>query len=249
VILFRRAILFFVLSLATGGVPAEEKWVADEIFLQMSEMRKSIQALESQVNDLTRQVNELKAQKRGVSLKGTEAMTIGRQNAGIAIIEFSDFECPFCAKHYEKVLPKLRKTYVDSGVVKYLMKDFPLAFHGQAKKAAVAARCAGEQGKYWAMHDKIFEARGRLGDETYLSGAEKLKLKMDKFRACLNDPAQAKRIEEDIALGEMLGVQGTPAFFVGRVKNGELTDYQRLEGVQSFETFAGVIDGLVKIKQ
>ena len=245
----RKKILLFIFSLMAGVCRAEEKWVADEIFLQMSEMRKSIQALQNQVNDLARKVNDLTPRKPGIPLAGTEKMTMGRQDAGVAVIEFSDFECPFCAKHYKKVLPKLRKTYFDSGIVKYLMKDFPLAFHGEAKKAAVAARCAGEQGKYWAMHDGIFEAQGKLGDETYIAGAEKLGLKMDKFRACLNDPVQAKRVDEDMALGEKLGVQGTPAFFIGRVKDGALTDYQRLDGVQSFETFAGVIDGLVKVKQ
>jgi protein-disulfide isomerase len=228
---------------------AEEKWVADEIFLQMSEMRKEIQQLKRQVNELSGQVREWKGGKAGIPLAAESGMGLGANAAKVAIMEFSDYECPYCGKHALKALPKLKEKYMQTGAVKYVKRDFPLAFHGQAKKAAITARCAGEQGKYWPMHDRIFEARGKLGSEAYLANAKKLGIKMDRFEACLGDKAQAQRVDEDIALGTKLGVQGTPAFFVGRVSDGTVTDYQRFDGVQSFDTFASVIEGFLKIKR
>ncbi|WGS86474.1 thioredoxin domain-containing protein [Methylomonas sp. UP202] len=173
-------------------------------------------------------------------------MTLGKADATIAILEFSDYECPFCGKHYKNVFPKLRESYIDKGKVKYVMKDFPLDFHAHAKKASLAARCAGEQKQYWAMHDAIFEARGQASDELIASVAQQHKLDESALKKCLDDPAQLIKVQNDIALGSRLGVNGTPAFLIGRIKDKQLVDYRRFDGMQSFETFVAAIDSLKK---
>ena len=242
----KRIILIVTWSLTLNGVHAEEKWVADEIFLQMSEMRKEIQQLQQKVTGLEQKLADAQPKQVPISLAGLEKMTLGKQDATIAILEFSDYECPYCAKHYQKVLPKLQERYIDKGTVKYVMKDFPLEFHAHAKKASLSVRCAGEQGQYWAMHNTVFEAHGQVTDQLIDDSIKQLKLDSKAFKQCLESPAQLAAIEKDIALGAGLGISGTPAFVIGIIKDKQLINYKRLDGVQSFETFAGIIESFKK---
>lgn len=238
--------LIFILAVLASPVQAEEKWVADEIFMQMSEMRKEIGQLKEKVAGLEQKLVEQQPKLAPIPLAGTENMTLGKADAKIAIIEFSDYECPFCAKHYKNVLPKLRERYIDKGVIRYVVKDFPLEFHAHAKKASLATRCAGEQKQYWAMHDAIFEAKGQVTDELVADIAKRHKLNELALKQCMDDPAQLAKVESDISLGSWLGVNGTPAFLIGKIKDKQLVEYRRFDGVQSLETFAGFIDELKK---
>jgi protein-disulfide isomerase len=225
---------------------ADDKWVADEIFMQMSDMRKEIVQLKERVADLEQKLVDRQPKLSAIPLNGSENMVIGKSDAKAAIIEFSDYECPYCAKHYKNVLPALRKAYIDKGAVKYVMKDFPLEFHAHAKKASLAARCAGEQGHYWPMHDAIFEARGQASDSLVDNVVKQVKLDGVALKQCLEDPAQLAKVEADIALGAKLGINGTPSFLVGRIKDKQLVDYRRLDGLQSLEAFVGILDGFKK---
>jgi protein-disulfide isomerase len=237
-------ILVWCLTINIGY--AEEKWVADEIFLQMSDMRKEIQQLQKKVAGLEQKLADAQPKLVPIPLAGTEKMSLGKQNAALAILEFSDYECPYCAKHYLKVLPKLQERYIDKGVMKYVMKDFPLEFHAHARKASLSARCAGDQGYYWPMHNAIFDAHGQATDELIDKTIKQLKLDSKAFKQCLENPVQLTAIEKDMALGVRLGVNGTPAFLVGIVKDNQLINYKRLDGVQSFETFVSVIESFKK---
>lgn len=223
---------------------AEQKWVADEIFLQMSDMRKQIQQLQKQVAELEKQQAEAHPKLAPIALKDAEKMSLGKSTAKIAIIEFSDYQCPFCVKHYQTVLPKLRERYIDKGVVMYVIKDFPLEFHNQARKAALATRCAGEQRQYWAMHNVIFDSHGQITDELIENAAKQQHLNLSVFKQCQSDPKQLAELEKDMALASKLGVSGTPAFLIGTLKNHQLLNYQRLDGVQSFDTFESIIKNL-----
>lgn len=242
----KRIILIITWSLAANVVHSEDKWVADEIFLQMSEMRKEIQLLQQKVSTLEQKQAAQQPKQVPIPLAGLEKMTLGKQDATIAILEFSDYECPYCAKHYQKVLPKLQERYIDKGTVKYVMKDFPLEFHAHAKKASLSVRCAGEQGQYWAMHNTIFDAHGQATDQLIEDTVKQLKLDNQAFKQCLSNPAQLAAIEKDIALGAGLGISGTPAFVIGTIKDKQLINYKRFDGVQSFETFAGIIESFIK---
>lgn len=224
---------------------AEDKWVADEIFLQMSEMREQIQQLQVKVAGLEQQLGG-QPSAAPVSLHGSENMSEGKAHAQIVIIEFSDYECPFCGKHYQTVLPKLRESYIDKGLVKYVMKDFPLEFHSHAKLASLSGRCAAEQKKFWPMHNLIFDEHGQVTEEFVANAASQLNLDITAFNKCLADPEQMEKIKQDITLGASLGINGTPAFLVGTIKNKQVINYKRLVGVQSFETFANIIDNLNK---
>jgi len=155
----------------------------------------------------------------------------GDADAPVTIIEFSDYECPFCGRFYSQTLPEIQEKYIDTGKVRLVYRDFPLGFHAQAQKAAEAAECAGEQDKYFDMHDLLFESG--LGDSKYSDYAEDIGLDVDAFEECLDSDAMASEVQSDFSAGQAAGVTGTPAFFV----NG-----QKLVGAQPFSVFEAAIE-------
>src|SRR3989344_5579156 len=157
----------------------------------------------------------------------------GDKDAPVTIVEWSDFECPFCARFYEQTLPSIEEEYIKTGKVKLVYRDFPLSFHPQAQKAAEAAECAGEQGKYWEMHDLLFGEGVQGGVAGFKQYAKKLDLNSDKFDTCLDSGAMAGEVQSDMADGTAVGIQGTPGFIV----NGKL-----ISGAQPFAVFKQVID-------
>jgi len=160
----------------------------------------------------------------------------GDKDAPVTIVEFSDFQCPFCAKFYSDTFSKIEKEYIQTGKVNLVYRDFPLSFHGNAQKAAEAAECAQEQGKFWDYHDLLFEnqpewSSGGIGElKNY---AKEINLNSEEFNECLDSGAMKEEVEEDFQEGSALGVSGTPAFFI----NGEL-----ISGAQPFSVFKEVIE-------
>lgn len=160
----------------------------------------------------------------------------GDENAPITIVEFSEYECPFCKKYVDETYFKIWDEYGNQ--IYYVFHDYPLAFHPHAQKLAEVARCAGDQGQYWEMHDLIFEKREEWAEEENISsniGSFVTQLGLDKaeFDACLSSGKHSQAVKDDFNLGTEVGVQGTPTFFI----NG-----QQLVGAQPFESFAAIID-------
>lgn len=158
----------------------------------------------------------------------------GPEDAKVTIIEYSDYECPFCKRFYDDAYKQILATYPDD--VKIIFKDFPLSFHAQATSAAEAAECAGAQGKYWEYHDKLFENQGdwsAAGRPSFNKYAEDLGLDMDSFNNCVDNREFKANVEADFREGQAKGVRGTPAFFI----NDKL-----VSGAQPFATFKTEID-------
>lgn len=156
----------------------------------------------------------------------------GNKNAKVTLIEYSDFECPYCLRHYDTT-KQIQQTY--SNDVRIVFRHFPLSFHPNAQKAAEASECAAVQGKFWEMHDKIFEANRaqKMGVDQWKSDAKDLGLDTVKFNKCLDGGEMAARVAADQSEGSNAGVGGTPATFV----NGQM-----LEGALPFETFKQAIE-------
>ena len=154
----------------------------------------------------------------------------GPAGAPIEIIEFSDFQCPFCLQVYPTVA-KVLSTYGDR--IRFVYRHFPLPNHPNARPAAEASACAAEQGKFWQYHDRLFENQGKLSIADLKQHASVLEMDAARFNACVDSHTFAKNVDEDVAAGEEVGVSGTPAFFI----NGRV-----LGGAQPFEAFKKVID-------
>jgi protein-disulfide isomerase len=171
---------------------------------------------------------------------------LGSADASVAIVEFSDFQCPYCRRHHVNTSPGLVDKYVQSGSVKYVFVDFPLSFHSDAESAAVAAACADKQGAFWKMHDLLFASQAALGTQTYRKLAADLNLDDAEFARCLEDPAMTARVNKHVALGESVGVSGTPAFLIGRVRDGKLVDAVVVSGAQPLSSFERVLAPLLE---
>ena len=168
---------------------------------------------------------------------------LGPENAKVTIIEFSDFQCPFCRSFWRETLSQLKSQYIDAGEsVKFVYRDFPLnSIHPLAQKYAEAAQCAADQGKYWRMHDKIFEEQDKLGQGTIsVYGISDVKrwagevgLNGGEFGQCLDSGKYAEEVGTDFNDGRKAGVGGTPTFFINGIP---------LVGSQPIESFKAIID-------
>ena len=153
----------------------------------------------------------------------------GDANAPVTIVEFSDYECPFCGRHFRDTLPSIISNYIDTGKVKLVFKDFPLNFHPNAQKAGEAAECAGEQGKYWEMHDKLFENQQALGVTNSKQYAKDIGLNSGDFDECLDSGEMADEIRDDLSAGQGYGVTGTPANFINGILVSGACPYSAFE--------------------
>jgi len=164
---------------------------------------------------------------------------LGAEYAQVVIIDFSDYECPFCKKFYNNIFPDFKKDFLDTNKVKYVYRDFPLNIHPKAKNAAQAAECARDQNRFWEMHAKLFEKQSEWRkstdlNETLVGYAVEIGLNKAVFSACLNDEKYLEEVEKDRADALAAGARGTPTLFV----NGEI-----IRGVpQSYESFKALIE-------
>ncbi len=168
---------------------------------------------------------------------------MGKKNAPVTLIEWSDFQCPFCRKFFNDTLPKIKEKYIDTGKLKFVYRDFPLSFHPNAIPMAIAADCAREQGgdkTFFAYHDKIFEGQNALGNGTVNLPRSELKqyavdlgLKRNQFNDCLDTQKYRDEVMKDFADGQKVGVRGTPGFLL----NG-----RSISGAQPVAVFEAAIE-------
>jgi protein-disulfide isomerase len=170
--------------------------------------------------------------KLAVEDKGNPS--IGPKDAKVTIIEFSDFECPYCQKS-QIVNKQLRAKYKDK--IRWVFRDYPLPFHPNAKFAHIAANCAIEDGKYWEVFEEMFKHTGDLAKENVRYIVEKAGVSKEKFEKCIADGKMAKEVETDLEDGRKLGVNGTPAFFINGIS---------VEGAQPFSSFEEIIEKELK---
>lgn len=162
----------------------------------------------------------------------------GNKDAEVTLVEFTDYQCPFCGRHFKETDSKIQEEYVKTNKIRYITRDLPLPFHANAHLAAEAARCAGDQGKFWEMHDKLFtnQEEWSEGDAKpkFAGYATSLGMNTSTFSQCLDAGKYKKAVDDDAALASEVGANGTPTFFI----NGE-----PLVGAQPYDAFKSLIDG------
>jgi protein-disulfide isomerase len=163
---------------------------------------------------------------------------LGSPDAPVVIVEFSDFQCPFCGRLYQNALPQIKEQYIKTGKVKFVYRDFPLSsIHNMAQKAAEASECADEQGQFWAYHDLLFERQQSLSVENFKTWAGELGLNTSQFDECLDSGKYVDEVQKDFRDGQIAGVTGTPGTFI----NGRL-----VPGAVPFSTFEAIIEEELK---
>ena len=170
----------------------------------------------------------------------------GNANAPVTVVEFSDFQCPFCSRFYTQTLPQLEENYIDTGKIKFVYRDLPLdALHPNARPAHIAAECADEQGEFWDYHNVLFDKQAqwqRLSSSDLQSSliqfADDLSLQTASFESCLGSQEMADEVNKDVLEATSYGSTGTPTFFIGNEEDG----FVKLVGAQPFSAFQLQID-------
>lgn len=168
-----------------------------------------------------------------------------RGNGPVALVAFSDYQCPFCARHVQQTGPAIKDKLLESGDIREVYLNFPLAMHPKAPKAGEAAECAAKQGRFWDMHEAIFAEATALEIADFTRHAERLKFDLQTFSKCLESGETADVVQKDLAEGKRLAVSATPAFFVGLVgADGAIELRKRINGAAPFEEFEKVVKEL-----
>jgi protein-disulfide isomerase len=221
---------------------------------EVQQLRKEVEALKSSQKEIQRNVQIIKDILMGkqppledVYISTAGAATLGEATARVTVVEFSDYQCPFCGRYANDTLGKVMDEYVKTGKVRYVFRNFPLEqIHPFAEKAAEAAACAGDQGKYWEAHDRFFKNQSALDAKEMKGHAVVLGLDADRFQQCLESGKYSTRVKSDLAEGQKYNVRGTPAFFFGtEVKDSKLHAVKFLSGALPIDKFKEVIDGLL----
>jgi protein-disulfide isomerase len=168
----------------------------------------------------------------------------GDNNAHVAVIEYTDFECPFCRRYAADTYPQIYANYVKTGKIRYYYHDFPLGFHAHAMPNAQAAHCAAEQGKFWEMHDVEFTDPLAASDDDLMTKAKSIGLDTDKFAACLKSQKFTNDIQDSINEGNKIGVNATPTFYIGTVAaDGSVVNVDKqVLGAEPYDNFKSAID-------
>ena len=179
-----------------------------------------------------------------------DSPVLGMSSAPVTMIEFSDFQCPFCEKYFSQTLPGIEKNYVDSGKVKLVFKNMPLEnLHPNAKQAALAAECANEQNKFWDYHNKLFANQDGWANLSSVNAtnifkqyAAQIGLDTNSFNSCVDSSKYDTSVNKDAQDGKTYGATGTPTFFIGSDSKG----YTKLVGAQPYAVFQQALDSELK---
>lgn len=225
----------------------------------LNALRREIEALKESQRALRQEIKEMKEllreQQTPALRDGSDVFIAvgghpfkGHPHARVTLVEFSDYQCPFCARHAREAFPQLEREYINTGKVKYVFRDFPIvSIHKDAFKAAEAAHCARDRGKFWEMHDRLFAHQAALGPKDLLLHAQTLGLDPQEFQRCVDSGKFAATIRQGLADGQRAGVRGTPTFFLGLTdaNDARIRTVRMIRGAQSYATFRDAIEALL----
>jgi len=206
-------LLGLVLPLSAGdkkndkqsGITREQ---ADEI---LNELRQIRRLLEKDAHTA-----EIADPAGGVRMNLEGGPWLGNKDAPLTIVEFTDYQCSYCRSFHMATFGELKKKFIDTGKLRFASRDLPLEFHSNAEKAAEAARCAGDQGQFWQLRDRLISNASKLSPADITGYAKAVKLDMLQFQSCMDSGKYSETVKKDVATAESFGVSGTPSFLVGK---------------------------------
>jgi protein-disulfide isomerase len=203
---------------------------ADQI---LNELRQIRQLLEKQQAKAP-QAQEEPVLKAKLNLEGFAML--GSKEAPLTVVEFTDYQCPFCQRFHTTSFGDLKKNYIDTGKVRFYSRDLPLDFHPNAMRAAQAARCANEQGQFWKLRDVMGANPNKLDMDSLLADAADLKMDVNAFRACVESEKYKNAVQTDVMEALKIGASGTPTFVIGK-STSDGVDGELMVGAQPYPLF------------
>jgi protein-disulfide isomerase len=227
---------------ASPGVRAADEPItreqADTLIKEIRELRRAIDSLRA-----PRQAERPPDEKVRVDVAGMPAL--GRADAPVTLVEFTDLECPYCRAFHVNTFDRLKREYIDTGKLRFITRDFPLDIHPNARPAALAVRCAGEQDKFWEMRHGVTVNAAALNRDVYDRLARELGLDAGRFSDCIAANRYRAEIDRDVAEALKAGVNGTPTFVLGPTTPGTEVEGHRIVGAQPFTVFETNIKALL----
>jgi protein-disulfide isomerase len=230
-------------------------------------LRKELDLLRERLAALQKEVNDLKAQRavpsgtattkpapaavvtpvENVVMNLARAPMRGSESARVALVEVSDFECPFCARYAMQTSAQVVREFVETGKIRYAFVHLPISSHRNAFKAAEAAMCAGDQGKFWEMRDRLFANQSALARPRLPESAGAIGIRVDAFNACLDGARHAPLVQADLTMASKFGVTATPTFFIGTIdpRTRSFRATHRIVGAKNFSVFKGALDAAI----
>jgi len=217
-----------------------------------SEIKKELSEIKKELEEIKRLImSQSQAPFRPPTPQVSEASIdddpiLGDKGAPITLIEFSDYQCPFCRRFYKETLPRLKDEFIKKGKLRYVFRDFPVQpIHPFANKAAEAAQCAEEEGQYWEMHDLLFENQEAMETENIKAHAKALGLNLVAFEKCLEEGKYVGEVDKDKNAGLSAGIRGTPSFILGPTTSDGKIRGTLIVGAQPYEVFRAAIQDLL----
>jgi protein-disulfide isomerase len=227
-----------------GGISSKQ---ADDIITELRQMKVLLQQQAALLQVLAQKGAQPQPEppptRAKLNLEGFQML--GVKSAPLTMVEFTDYQCPFCQRFHTTSFGELKKNYIDTGKLRFYSRDLPLDFHPNAMRAAQAARCAIEQGKYWQIRDIMGANPDKLDLEHLVGFAAELKMDTDAFRACVTSEKYKNAVQSDVVEAMKIGANGTPTFVVGK-STPEGVDGEVMVGAMPFQMFDEKLKSLEK---
>jgi protein-disulfide isomerase len=236
-ILTQGTVVFMLLAVVLSPLRAEklsEDKRLDAILDELRQIRILLQ--QSPTAQPQKQTDNAITKPKSVTIDVRRAPFLGSESAALAIVAFTDYECSFCQRFHRDTFSELKKSYIDTGKVRFYSMDFPLSSHQNAMTAAYAGRCADEQGQFWAIHNRMQKSQRPPDLNTVLVYAEELHLKVEPFRKCVESGRHEQSVREGVEAAMRIGILGTPTFVVGRITSAGV-EGELVLGALPFEIF------------
>ena len=231
-----------------------------DIHQEIDELKQGQQAIQQELQEIRSLLEKIATQPARPTPSGPVIKDIefeignnpvkGDTDAKLILVEFTDYECPFCGRYVRETFPQIQKEYIDKGSMQYAVIDLPLPMHPKAPKAAEASHCAEEQGKFWEIHELMMTKQETLGDLS--SYAVSLNLDVQRFDECVNTGKYADMVNRGISLAQKLGVNAVPGFIIGRVDSsnpGKVTGISMVQGAMPFAAFQIELDAALSARR
>jgi len=251
IIILRKACLVLLCcTFMLGGTVSAEEALSSE---QGDAILKELKGIKSLLQQM---VNQNKSQRKPARKKPSKAKVgtqggyvLGQNDAPVTLVEYTDFQCPFCRRFHDQVFPGLKKKYIDTGKLRYISRDLPLGFHKYANTAALAGRCAGEQDKFWEFRHVLFENSKKLGRKDIDSYALKMGLDINVFKACVDSKKYQTEVNRDVSDAHAAGFTGTPSFVLGATGDGRKVDGIAIVGAKPLAFMEAKIKDILSKRQ
>ncbi len=229
--------IIIMMSGAVLAVPMT-KDQGDAILKELREIKQLLARPQQQ------QAPSVPPKPENLTVKGDAIYVLGKSDAPLTLVEFTDYQCPFCGRFETTTFPEIKKNYIDTGKVRFILRDLPLDFHPFALKAAQSVHCAGDQGKYWEMKELVFKNQNKIDVDSLAGYAKDLSLNGDTFKSCMADGKHLKEIGDEAKYAASLGITGTPTFVLGKAV-GDSVEGRVIVGAQPLAAFEAAINEML----